>query len=805
MRIFVVVAALFFLFSFSLKAQRPGRSDAGVRIQASGRVRDARLSVNLPGVAVMMVRLPDSSRYWGFSDDRGYFEIGIKPGRYHVSLHMMGYADTAWDVTFSREKPEVFLGVVELRPAPIQLKEATVEASAYRESLEKVEVIITDDLRQGTVSARQLMEKLPGIEYDPFNDAIRVDNKENVLLLVNGMEKTAEYIKDLPPQRIRKIEIIRDPSGRYALEGYSAVINIILREDYLGTSVSVSTMMALNFFREYSPSLMPFHFRRLSGTHTRGKWSFYAHVSSWHPNGAQVSRQSLTTTEGKPLWAYVPPDTSPFNSFFRTAGYRSVVGVDFIPSEGNLGSVELTRRGQFRPQISEQNAWIVRPGDSAAYHLRSSSTAGTYGVTFFTRFKITPENQLTIRIRGRRTENTMNQEIIDGASRRMERSQSSVINPTPYIEWEHHFNPSWELLSGYAFNYREDFGNLYSTLIYDDSVLARQSYDFANTLARHQAYAYLTWRGEKVTVRVGSALERYRLITPGGSHVFTMPQPGADVLWRFHRILSLRIKYRSELRYPSMNQLADIRKSEGAGIFREGNPDLLPYNVHRASVQLGAMGGRARIEPYVKYTQNYIANKLEVRSDSVIIRPENVGVYWRKGVEFSLPIPMGRHLFMMASADVYSEKIEVNGQTHGVSDFTSFIMLTYRFRRRFSLGLMQMNHIARSVTADGYTMSSRRHSDLILVFARGMFLKERLSLSVSFVPYLPKIPGLDYRAVTYQETPTGIRTISTEIMPSRNAVSIRASFLFNKGKVRKRKEQERMESPFAPEPEEKGM
>ncbi len=782
----------FLLFPFLVfhwawaQGHRPG--PANTRVEVSGRVRDAELNVVLPGVAGMMVRLPDSSRYWGFTDARGYFEITVPPGRYRVKLQMMGYADTAWAMHLDGKSSTMFVGNVALAPSPIQLKEATVTASAYKESLEKTEVIVTDELRKGTVSARQLMEKLPGIEYDPFNDAIRVDNKENILLLVNGMEKTPEYIKDLPPDRIKKIEIIRDPTGRYALEGYSAVINIVLRDDYLGTSLSLSTMTAFNFFRQYSPSLLPFQFRRLSATHTRGKWSFYLHGSSWHPNGAMRTSETLTSSEGKMVWEQIPADTLPFNSYFRSAGYRAVVGVDYIPSEGNIGSIELNARGQFRPQTSQREVLVVRGADSLLSSVVASTSSDSRRMTFFTHVEITPENKLTIRLRGERSGSTTDRTIEEGpAVKREEKSYSSVLASRPYIEWQHQFSPAWELLTGYSLNYREDFGTLHSSLLQNDSVVGKRTYDYANTLARHQAYGYLTWRKGKFTVRAGTAVERYQLVTPGGSHAFTMPQPSVDVLWQFHRILSLRMKYRSELNYPSANQLADLRSATAPGIFSEGNPKLLPYNVHYGSIQLGAMGGRARIEPYVKYSGNRIANRLLIRGDSIIIRPENVGQYWRKGVELSFPLPLGKRLFMMVSGDIYSEQITVDNQRHSVMDFTSFMMLSYRIKKQFSVGLMQMNHMARKVTADGYTMSSRRHSDLFLAFVRGTFLKDRLSVSLSFVPYVPQIPWLDYEAVTYQQTPTGEHTQVTEILPSRNVFSLRASFLFNKGKVRKRK------------------
>ena len=76
-----------------------------------------------------------------------------------------------------------------------------------------------------------------GVHYDEFNNAIKVDNDARVIILVDGIQKDQEYVKNIAPDRMKKVEVIRDPAGRYGMEGYSAVINIILNKDYMGIEV----------------------------------------------------------------------------------------------------------------------------------------------------------------------------------------------------------------------------------------------------------------------------------------------------------------------------------------------------------------------------------------------------------------------------------------------------------------------------------------------------------------------------------------------------------------------------------------
>lgn len=52
-----------------------------------------------------------------------------------------------------------------------------------------------------------------GLTYDRYNRAIKVDGDTRVIMLVNGLQKDQEYIKNLNPERIREIEVMRNPGG----------------------------------------------------------------------------------------------------------------------------------------------------------------------------------------------------------------------------------------------------------------------------------------------------------------------------------------------------------------------------------------------------------------------------------------------------------------------------------------------------------------------------------------------------------------------------------------------------------------
>ena len=93
-------------------------------------------------------------------------------------------------------------------------------------ALDKEVELVTAKMRTGAANTSDVLDRIKGLSYDRYNNSIKVDGDDNVIILVNGLEKNQEYIKNLSPDRIKEVEVIRNPSGRYALEGYSAIINV---------------------------------------------------------------------------------------------------------------------------------------------------------------------------------------------------------------------------------------------------------------------------------------------------------------------------------------------------------------------------------------------------------------------------------------------------------------------------------------------------------------------------------------------------------------------------------------------------
>lgn len=204
-----------------------------------------------------------------------------------------------------------------------ELKDVVVVADMVSRNASKETIFITDSLRKGTVSAIQLLAKLPGITTDWGTDEVNVGKDKNVPIVINGKEVKREYAISLNPKRIKKVEIMRYPAGKYS--DYPVVLNIELADDYKGWDVSAFTRNLYSFRNKHSN-------REAIGTsftYTLPKVNLYGslsfnHRQNYDVSGYEYSSMSDLVIKSEPA-DYKKPNISTRNnmgSFSLGADYR---------------------------------------------------------------------------------------------------------------------------------------------------------------------------------------------------------------------------------------------------------------------------------------------------------------------------------------------------------------------------------------------------------------------------------------------------------------------------------------------------
>ena len=112
----------------------------------------------------------------------------------------------------------------------IELAEARVTAERIKakKEVDRTTFFVNSQMIKASVTTMDLIQFIPGIHVDLFRN-ISLEGKRNVLILVNGMERSAEFLSQLDPQRIDKVEIHMHPGAEFRTDA-SGVINVILKE-----------------------------------------------------------------------------------------------------------------------------------------------------------------------------------------------------------------------------------------------------------------------------------------------------------------------------------------------------------------------------------------------------------------------------------------------------------------------------------------------------------------------------------------------------------------------------------------------
>jgi hypothetical protein len=237
----------------ALSAQTPARPGAAIpagpgRIVGIVTDPDGR---PLETVAVTLRAASDSSLVTGVLTGRnGRFGIaGLPPGGYVLRVSLIGYRPRSSEtIMLTADAPAVDLGNVRLEISAVPL--APVEAEAERAAI----VVEADRTVYHTGSmpvaasgtATDVLRAVPELEVD-VDSNVRLRGSQTVAVHLNGRplplrgEQLANFLQQLPGNRIARVEVMPNPSARHDPEGLGGIVNIVLKEQVeLGLSGSAS-------------------------------------------------------------------------------------------------------------------------------------------------------------------------------------------------------------------------------------------------------------------------------------------------------------------------------------------------------------------------------------------------------------------------------------------------------------------------------------------------------------------------------------------------------------------------------------
>jgi hypothetical protein len=757
---------LFIAFFNNISAQK--------KIELTGQVKDAQSKEILEFCSVSVFNAKDSLIAGAVTDNDGFFTVQVERGYYHFIFHYVGYkTDTTENFVATENK---FTGVFRLQPDQQFLKEVSVTTSAHDNLIDKDVQIVTDELRKGTTDAKGVLDKLNGVEYDRFNNSIKVDNDAKVIILVDGMEKDQEYVKNLPPDRLKRIEIIRSPGGRYALEGYSAVINIILKKDYQGLEIALFERAMVDPDAEKKENINVQNNLNATVTYVYNKLNIYGKYSRNLNNFNILSTTKKDYSNGLSIErTFTDRNEKNLNVKELTENYT--IGADYYLNPKHTISFESNVTNQPAAKNNNQAIYNVLYsnngnvfGNFSSIAKNTSSSINTYSSVFY-EGKLDENNIINSNFTYSDYKNDYTSLYSETSLPVINQKGTDSKNGTKfYLEYTHTFKNKTSIQTGYGNTWEK----LYNTFSFD----TLQS-DFSFTDVRHKLYSYYSWQKKKISVKLGAAAETSSRNIDGLNKFYLVLQPYTDIQYKASPQLNFKLKYRAGSNYPNISQINPFTTNLDLQSVQTGNPFLRPEVTHRISLQTNILSGFMTIEPYYHFSNNYITKTGMLRTDSLFeYNFSNIGNYDNYGLEARFTAPLGKRFYLETDFSTSKSSIHYADKTNKVNNWLMSSQLIYVGQKYETVAVLKyQKNLAKYITAQGY---DKGDNDFWIILVQQPFFKKRLNVMLLY--FLPVNFGVNFDQGNYIKTDTYTETRSSDISFLKNMVILEINYRFNKGK-----------------------
>lgn len=92
------------------------------------------------------------------------------------------------------------------------------------------------------------LSEIPSLKIDPLKREIKAIGGENVIILINGMQRPVS-LETIDPSQIEAVEVVNNPSAKYLMNGLQHVINLKLK-------TRAQNYQALNLYAAINPELI---------------------------------------------------------------------------------------------------------------------------------------------------------------------------------------------------------------------------------------------------------------------------------------------------------------------------------------------------------------------------------------------------------------------------------------------------------------------------------------------------------------------------------------------------------------------
>ena len=236
----------------------------------------------LAEATILLLNSKDSSLVKGSLTVIGgrYVFEKVSPGTYLVSASYSGYKQVYSPPIAIIENDDKEIAPLILSEKISSLNEVTVIAKKplFEQKIDRMVINVANNITFAGSTVLDVLERSPGIVVDRQNNALSINGKDGVVVMINGrinhmpIASLVQMLAAMPSDNVEKVELITTPPANFDAEGNAGYINIVLkRNTQYGTNGSYALTAA------YSKGWIT----NASGNfnHRETKWNLYGNYS----------------------------------------------------------------------------------------------------------------------------------------------------------------------------------------------------------------------------------------------------------------------------------------------------------------------------------------------------------------------------------------------------------------------------------------------------------------------------------------------------------------------------------------------
>lgn len=729
----------------------------------------------LPGAAVVFLQ-QDSLVAGLMADKKGRFSLQIDTGTYLMQVSFLGFNTYEKPVRLLADKQN--LEPVILNSKAYELDETVVSADKMQYEVLGDQLVynVPSRIKKTSANAYQVLTHVPSLLVKLDERSLSVIGSSYSIIMVNNIQRDSRYVSMLRPEDIEKVEVIRNPSIRFASKNIDGIINIVTKK--------ITNMQRGDVGLELNPE-MEYGYMDASYLYASDKFniSFYGNDFFFNEDKRDITLFRESRYEGKTTQTHKHVDESQYkmNNLYLTTS------MDYVVSPKTFMTLDLQYTG-IPERMDRPYTGYVKENDVHLYDLNASEYSNTkshrYGVSYYWQTQFNEKNMLNLEAKyagsRKRLSNIYEESGTNGYSgylnNRLDKNNQNAVDGQlnySYKFGDHRFE------SGYRFYWESDDFNGQVNNMPDQM----QYKEFRN-------YVYAGLSGKlhpKWSYRIGVGYDFVNTdiskIVKNDYQEFT---PNARLGYAINQSQNISIDFSRNRTSPAFSNLNPNRNYTDTTRVYYGNPYLTPYYTNSLRLNYQLFKSRFFIMGTLGYqnVNDYITRYEFLDNTGVYnITFGNTGRYSNAyfNLNFSVNILEGWKVMANGSVryNMYEdEEVEQFNKNFWSASFWAMTMLNYK---KFSANFSCFPFF-RTPTLTGYTKVGTESS-----IRASYMLNQTISFTAGFRYLIP----LKYKSETYTNDYTDVTVDKMTDRSWRFMVGVNISLQKGKSKNRPQKSAKR--------------